>query len=128
VDFSTPAGGGSLWSQTGFLGAGSTCSELCFNLSEINPVVNRNPEVTLHFHLHAGMSVMLAVDHITLTGYAQRDASAEITLEELIDNGDGTYAFRALDNDRIQTAADLVCTWGDPARDIFAATSVWFRQ
>jgi len=128
VMFDTGSGPQAAWGQGGDAGTDGECANICVNLSNIDPAVNRNPALTISFMLDSTTDI-IAIDNITLRGDQFCDGTGTITLGAYTDNSDGTYTFTALDVPGDQLNADILCSWDTPptGEEVEATESVWYQ-
>ena len=66
VEYDAGQGWQRAFAQTGNPGPDNSCREICVNLSELDPAVNRNPNLGIRFDLGT-TNDKIDVDHITLS-------------------------------------------------------------
>ncbi len=113
VEFDPGTGWREAFTQVGDPGPDMSCSEICINLSELDPAVNRNPSLGISFDMATGGD-KIVVDHITLSGAQYCDGSGAVLLGPIVDDGDGTYTFTARDAQASQLTSDILCWWDTP--------------
>jgi hypothetical protein len=128
VQFDTGGGWQDLWGQSGDAGSDGMCKNICVNLSNIDPAVNRHPALKIRLVMNSAIDV-IAVDDIILRGAQFCDGTGTVTLGAYTDNSDGTYTFTALDVPGDQLNADILCSWDTPptGQEVEAVDSVWYQ-
>jgi hypothetical protein len=116
------------WGLNGDVGDTSECANICVNLSNIDPAVNRHPALIIAFNVTSPTDIV-AIDNITLRGAQYCDGASAITLGAYTDNSDGTYTFTAQNTLGDQLNADILCSWDTPptGEEVEAIEAVWFQ-
>jgi hypothetical protein len=102
-----------VWGFANNFGANGTCHQICVNLSDIDPQVNRHPNLGIGFVLqsdNAGHYVIL--DGISLSGSTYCAGDGTIGLGSFAESGTpGNYSMVVTDVPSQQLAADIQCHW-----------------
>ncbi|MBN1944978.1 MAG: hypothetical protein JW797_04840 [Bradymonadales bacterium] len=118
------------WYQVGSPGPNNDSVQICANLSDLDPRVNRNPAVGLRFTLTSDDTteeITIDVDDIAVQGAVFCDGSPWVNLSDPVDGGDGAYQFTVSGTAGEQLTADILCSWDDPPLGaVEAMDSVWF--
>jgi hypothetical protein len=131
VQIDTGSGWQTVWSQDTQLNEGANCSTVCVNLSEIDPLVNRNPDLGIGFTLAGEENNQVLVDDIVLSGARHCAVPGNmVELEPFALPGQGRYTFAARNVNGEPLATDLVCSWDSPpaGQSVWDAASVWYRE
>ena len=104
-----------VWSHLGDAGEDETCEQICVNLSDIEPGVRNNPHVSIAFQLHSNeLNRVLHLDQISLVGLRNCPFDDNLTVSDLVDQNDGSYALTAQNDSGAQLKTSLFCAWGEP--------------
>lgn len=126
------AGGGdgweTAWYQEGDLGPLGDCANICVNLSDLDPGVNRNPALRIRFEFNSegafwGTHI---IDDIVVRGAEFCDGSDYISLGAITEEGGGRYAVEAACGSEGRTSADIVCSWDSPPSPVQGSDTLTF--
>ena len=128
VQFDPGDGWQDAWGQNGDAGADNECANICVNLSNIDPAVNRNAALGIRFVINS-ITDTVALDNVKLQGAQYCDGASAVTLGAYTDNSDGTYTFTAQNTLGDQLSADILCSWDTPptGEEVEATEAVWFQ-
>jgi cysteine-rich repeat protein len=104
----------SAWSHTGNTGPDRTCRQVCVDLADINPGVNRNSRLLVRFTVTAQPGQTFDLDDITLSGAAYCDGSALVSTGPVSETSPGTYSLSASDLSGSRLDAYVECSWDSP--------------
>jgi hypothetical protein len=113
VEYDAGAGWQVAFTQLGTTGPNQTCREICVNLSELDPAVNRNPSLGIRFDMGTTAD-KIDLDHITLSGARYCDGTGNISLSSFTESAVGTYTFTAQDVPGTPVDAFIDCAWDTP--------------
>ncbi|MCK5803092.1 MAG: hypothetical protein KAI66_09680, partial [Lentisphaeria bacterium] len=115
VEFDPGTGWQTAWYQNGNMGQDNTCYQVCVNLSNIDPTVNRNSALGIRFTLTSNAwSDEIFLDNVLLRGAIYCDGSGAILLGAMSDETGGIYSFTATDLSGARLDGDINCYWDLP--------------
>ncbi len=113
VEFDAGTGWQPAFAQVGNPGPDNSCKEVCINLSELDPAVNRNPALGIRFDMSTSGD-KIDVDHITVSGAQFCDGAGTIEFGAFTESSAGVYDFTARDVPGTPLDAHIVCSWDTP--------------
>ena len=129
VEFDPGTGWRTAFAQAGNPGPDNSCREICVNLSELDPAVNRNPWLGIRFDMGT-TNDKIDVDHITLSGAQFCDGAGTINFSSFGEPAQGTYTFTAQDVPGTPVDAFIDCAWDtpDPGQEVEDDAFVAYRN
>jgi hypothetical protein len=117
------------WHRNTNFGLDDICRTVCVNLSELEPAVNNHPSLRIRIRLHSDRNDdNVVLDNVVLKGASYCPADPQtVLLNELQDQGDGSYTFQAIDVGVSQMTTEVRCYWGSDPSIRTDYSSIWFR-
>jgi|GEM_PF-3120513 len=129
VEYDAGRGWQRAFAQVGNPGPDNSCREICVNLSEMDPAVNRNPSLGIRFDMGT-TNDKIDVDHITVSGAQFCDGTGTIGFSSFSENVLGQYDFTAQDVPGTPVDAFIDCAWDTPpeGREVEGSTFLAYRD
>jgi hypothetical protein len=126
-------GTGSSWQEAWYWenewGSDGTCTQVCVNLSDIDPSVNNNPDLLIRFWLSSntpGERVFL--DDVFVDGAVYCPGTGLASIGSISDLGGGSYSLTLSDDVGRPLGAHVTCSWDTPPAPVLDRDTTWFRS
>ncbi len=107
---------------------GGSCTEICLNLTDLDPASARNPGLRIRFTVQSSdIDSYVYIDDIVLDGAVFCDGTGSAGAGAVSDVGGGSYSLDLSDTAGTQMWAELICSWDSPPAPVTGSGGTWFH-
>jgi hypothetical protein len=131
IRVSFDASDGTGWQEAWYweeeFGPDDACRKMSLNLSDIDPDVNRNPDLRIRFEIRSDAHDRnIYIDDVTVEGAQFCPGASHFSVSTIGDDGGGSYSFTLSSRTAVPSAAYVTCSWDTPPDPITDTDSTRF--